>query len=115
MRNFRIYLGDIIDAMEKIESFTKGFSFEEFRNDEKTISAVRDKLIVIGEAVKKIPADVRDAHPEVAWRDMAGMRDILIHAYFRTDVSMLYKTSKNRIPEQVLLIKKMVREAEFQS
>jgi len=53
MRNSRIYLDDIIDAMEKIEVFTAGLSFEEFRSDEKTISAVRDKLIVIGEAAKK--------------------------------------------------------------
>ena len=89
----------------RLNYLLQDYPFEEFCSDEKTISAVRDKLIVIGESAKKIPAEVRDAHPEIAWRDMAGMRDILIHAYFRTDAAMLYKTSKNRIPEQVLLLK----------
>jgi len=85
MRNFRIYLGDIIDAMEKIESFTAGLSYEEFRSDEKTISAVRDKLIVIGEAAKKIPAEVRDAHPEIAWQSGRYSLScfLLWHFYFR--------------------------------
>ena len=71
----------------------------------------RDKLVVIGEAVKKIPLSLGGADPEIAWRDMAGMRDVLIHAYFRTDVTMLYKTSKNRIPGQVLLLRKIYDDA----
>jgi uncharacterized protein with HEPN domain len=110
MRNYWIYLTDIIDAMEKIESFTRGMSFEDFRNDEKTISAVRDKLIIIGEATKNISVEVRDAHPGIAWRDMAGMRDILTHAYFRTDLQMLYKTSRDRIPAQMRLLKELQNE-----
>jgi len=59
MRGYRIYLHDIIDAMEKIETFTGSISFEDFCADEKTISAVRDKLIIIGEASKHVPEKVR--------------------------------------------------------
>ncbi len=110
MRDFPAYLGDILDAMEKIESFIQGMSFEEFVADEKTISAVRDKLSIIGEATKHIPPNVRSTHPEIPWKEMAGMRDILAHAYFRTDLSMLYNTATKRIPEQKALIKKMYRE-----
>jgi len=110
MRDSGIYLTDILDAMEKIGLFVQDMSHEQFSSDEKTISAVRDKMIIIGEAAKNIPADVRAAHPEIAWREMTGMRDILTHAYFRTDTEMLYLTATKQIPSQRELIRALVRQ-----
>ncbi len=98
MRSVLIYLKDIIDAMDKIQEFTAGMSFEEFSNDEKTTSAVRDKFTIIGEAAKNIPTEVRKNYPAIPWKDMAGMRDILTHAYYRTDLNLLYTASMKRIP-----------------
>ena len=100
MREYRIYLTDILDAMEKIEIFMHDMPFETFCSDDKTVSAVRDKLIIIGEAAKNVPENIRAAHPDIAWKEMAGMRDILTHAYFRTDLKMLYRTATDRIPPQ---------------
>lgn len=107
MRNSLIYLSDILEAMEKIGEFTQGMSYDEFCKDDKTISAVRDKFIIIGEAAKNIPDDIRTAYPGIAWKDLAGMRDILTHAYFRTDYSLLYLASINRIPDERERIKQV--------
>jgi|SRR5271157_5427675 len=110
MRDSGIYLTDILDAMEKIGLFVQDMSCEQFSSDEKTISAVRDKLIIIGEAAKNVPEKVRNAHPDIAWKEMAGMRDILTHAYFRTDLKMLYRTATDRIPPQKTLIRDIVNQ-----
>lgn len=99
-----IYLQDILDAMDKIQEFTAGMSLEEFSNDDKTVRAVRDKFTIIGEAVKNIPDEVRLQYPAIAWKDMAGMRDILTHAYYRTDLDLLYTASMKRIPVERELI-----------
>ena len=110
MREYRIYLTDILDAMEKIEIFMHDMPFETFCSDDKTVSAVRDKLIIIGEAAKNVPENIRAAHPDIAWKEMAGMRDILTHAYFRTDLKMLYRTATDRIPPQKTQIRDIVNQ-----
>ena len=82
MRDYRLYLHDIKEAIEKIETFTKGFTFEEFAEDAKTVDAVIRNLEILGEAAKHIPKRLKEKHPDVDWKAMAGMRNILAHEYF---------------------------------
>ena len=99
MRDLGLYLKDILHAMESIEAFVEGISFETFQADDKTSSAVIRKFEIIGEATKQVPDEVRQEHPEVPWKEMAGMRDRLIHFYAGVDYPLVWRTIKERIPE----------------
>ena len=79
MRDYKLYLKDVLSAMNNIKTFVEGMHFEAFCADDKTASAVIRKLEVIGEATKNVPDEIRQQHPTVPWKEMAGMRNRLIH------------------------------------
>ena len=97
MRNVQLYLKDINTSIENIQSFIGNMTFEEFKNDDKTSSAVLRKLEIIGEAAKGVSDEIRNKYPEVPWKEMSGMRDRLIHSYFATDYQLVWTTIKERI------------------
>ncbi len=97
-RDYRLFIKDILDAIEKIEEFVAGMDFEEFKDDDKTVSAVVRKLEIIGEATKNIPDEVRQRYPKLPWREMAKIRDKLIHGYFIVDHQIIWKVIEEELP-----------------
>jgi len=98
-RDHRLYLDDILDAIGKIERYTKGLNIEQFKSDDKTFDAVIRNFEIIGEAVKHIPPSIRKKAHNLPWKQMAGMRDKLIHAYFGVRYDVVWDTIRKRLPE----------------
>lgn len=99
MRDPKLYLKDILEAMDSIELFIGEMDFDEFKEDDKTSSAVIRKFEIIGEATKNLPEDIKKDYPDIPWREMAGMRDKLIHFYFGIKYELVWRTIKDVIPE----------------
>lgn len=106
-RDFKIFLKDIIEAISRIETYTKDFSFEDFCGNKLVQDGVVRNLEIIGEAIKHVPEEIRNKYPDLEWKKIAGLRDILIHAYFGIDHDIVWDVVTNKIPElkeQVLRI-----------
>ncbi|MFH1897457.1 MAG: DUF86 domain-containing protein [Candidatus Desantisbacteria bacterium] len=103
-RNIMLYLKYITDNMEKAEIFVQDMTYDEFTNDEKTCYAVMRCIEIMGEAVKHIPMDIRQKYSQIPWRDMAGMRDKVIHFYFGVNFGKIWLVVKEDIPELKPLI-----------
>lgn len=98
MKKDKVYLKHILDAISDIEKFTGGIPGSEFfKNKEKQYAVLRG-LEIIGEAVKNLSKDARSKHREVPWRDIAGMRDKLIHEYFGVNLELVWETVKDKLP-----------------
>ena len=111
-RDYKLFLQDIVRASEYIQEFVQGMDFDQFLKDEKTSSAVIQKLGIIGEAVKNIPEFIKQKYPDIAWKDMAGMRDRLIHGYFGVDHLLVWDTIESDIPEIISSISQILDDLE---
>ena len=81
-RSLRFYLTDIIHSIDKIQQYTVGMTYDDLLEDDKTLDAVTHNLQIIGEATKQIPKSIRQKYPNIPWRQVAGLRDVIAHTYF---------------------------------
>jgi uncharacterized protein with HEPN domain len=93
-----VTLRQLTDALERALKLLGGLSAEEFTADEMRHLAVARLLEIAGEAVTRLPPDVREAHPEIPWREMVGLRNILIHAYDRVDLLVVHQILTGEVP-----------------
>ena len=98
-RDYKVYLEDIIEAIAKIERYVANLTFEEFSREEIVIDATIRNFEIIGEAVKRIPENIKQKYPQVEWKKIAGLRDILIHEYSAIDLEILWDIIKNKLPD----------------
>ena len=99
---------DILNAARKVVRYCAGVRWEEFETNEILQDAVVRKLGIIGEAARRTSEDLRKAYPQIPWEDIIGMRNRLIHEYFRVDLRRVWDTVVDEIPELIQLIEPIV-------
>lgn len=98
-RNYRLYAEDIVSCIDSIFLFIGKMSYDDFIKDDKTSSAVVRKIEIIGEAAKNIPQNIRILEPDIPWKEISGMRDVIAHFYFGIDYKVVWEVCMKRLPD----------------
>lgn len=109
-RDYKLFVKDILDAIDKIEEFIGNMEYGEFIQDDKTSTAVVKKIEIIGEAIKNIPRDVRVKYKVIPWKDIVGMRNKITHAYFGIDYEIVWNVVKEKLPALKIQVEQVLKE-----
>lgn len=107
MKDEKVFLQNILEAIEKIESYTSSGK-EEFMKSTLIQDAVIRNLEIIGEATKNISQDIRDKNNKIPWKQMAGLRDVLIHDYMGISLKIVWNVVQNELPTLKIMIKGII-------
>ena len=109
-RELRLIIEDILISIRLIEEYVGKIPKEEFNNNQKLQDSVVRRLEIIGEAVKNIPDTFREKYPEIQWKKISGLRDIIIHAYFNIDLDLTWDIIKKDLPNLKKEIERIISE-----
>jgi uncharacterized protein with HEPN domain len=109
-RDPRLFMTDILEAIEKVERYTAGFSFDQFEANEMVLDAVVRNLEVIGEAARYIPPTLRERYAQIEWSRVVGFRNIVIHTYFAVDVEIVWTIATQRLSELKAVLAEMLQD-----
>lgn len=110
-REWKLRITDILESIAKIDIYTSGMDLAAFAADEKTIDAIIRHFTIIGEAATYVPKTITESHPEVPWKEMREMRNVVVHVYFGVRKHILWDTIKNNLPPLVPMLKKVLTDA----
>jgi len=107
-RDYKLYIEDISEAIQKIGEYTKGMTFAEFSKNDKTIDAVVRNFEIMGEASKQVPNTIKVQHPDIEWQSLIQFRNIVVHEYFGIDLKIMWDIIKNELPPLKTKIKAII-------
>jgi len=111
-RNWRLFVNDILECIEKIEKYISNLSYDDFVKDNKTKDAVVRNLEIIGEAANQIPLNIRKRYKDIPWVQIIGLRHRLIHGYFVVDYDIVWNIIKKELPDLKTKIKEILKDLE---
>jgi uncharacterized protein with HEPN domain len=108
-RSWQERIEDILICAQNISQFTAGMSLENFLDDPRTVRAVAFEFTTMGEAARVIPVDIQERYPDVPWGKMQGIRNVLVHEYFRLDEEILWKAALEDIPPLIKALENLAK------
>jgi uncharacterized protein with HEPN domain len=106
-RDWQLQLDDIEEAIGRIQRYTDSIDFDDFKEDERTQDAVIRNLEIIGEAARSLPTDVQDRCPEIEWRKIVSLRNVLIHAYFGVNLSIIWDIVTTKLDSLLIAVQNL--------
>lgn len=97
-KDYKVFLNHILESIDLIEKYAEGQNKDSFENSIQLQDSIIRRLEIIGEAVKNLPKEFREKHPNISWKKIAGMRDVLIHEYFGVDVGLTWDVVEEELP-----------------